>query len=278
MNENTIGQFIARMRKEKNMTQKELARQLHITDKAVSKWERGLSCPDITLLTSIADILGVTTSELLNGAKAEAVSPARQNADSTVDKALFYAEKTSKKKMADFLNIAAAAFSASLLLGIAVCIICDMAITGHLTWSLYVISSCIFTWLVFFPLVKKGVKGIRICLVSLSVLIIPFLFVLSRIIGENTIMMPISIRVSLLSIVWIWLVYLLCRRFKQRKLIAAAFSLLSTIPLCIAINISLAAILSEPPLDAWDIFSCLLLALTAGALFLADSAKNRRQP
>ena len=43
MNENTIGQFIAQMRKEKNITQKELVRQLHITDKAVSKWERGVS-------------------------------------------------------------------------------------------------------------------------------------------------------------------------------------------------------------------------------------------
>ncbi len=274
MNENTIGQFIARMRKEKNMTQKELARQLHITDKAVSKWERGLSCPDITLLTSIADILGVTTSELLNGAKAEAVSPAHQNADSTVDKALFYAEKTSKKKMADFLNIAAAAFSASLLLGIAVCIICDMAITGHLTWSLYVISSCIFTWLVFFPLVKKGVKGIRICLVSLSVLIIPFLFVLSRIIGENTIMMPISIRVSLLSIVWIWLVYLLFIKLPDKKLYAAAYALLSSIPLSLAINVSVSLILGEPVFDAWDLLSCILTLLPAGALLFFARRKN----
>ena len=61
MDENRIGQFIAQLRKEKNMTQKDLAELLHITDKAVSKWERGLSYPDITLLTSIAGILGVTT-------------------------------------------------------------------------------------------------------------------------------------------------------------------------------------------------------------------------
>ena len=42
--EKNIGKFIAQLRKEKKMTQKELANQLHITDKAVSKWERGLSC------------------------------------------------------------------------------------------------------------------------------------------------------------------------------------------------------------------------------------------
>lgn len=274
MNENTIGQFIAQMRKEKNITQKELARQLHITDKAVSKWERGLSCPDITLLTSIADILGVTTSELLNGARAEAVSPANQNTDSPIDKALFYAERTSKKKMADFLNITAAAFSASLLLAIAVCIICDMAITGHLTWSLYVISSCIFTWLVFFPLVKKGIKGIRLCLVSLSVLIIPFLFVLSRIIGENPFMMPISIRASLFSIVWLWFVYLLFIKLRDKKLYAAAYALLSSIPLSLAINISVSLILGEPVLDAWDLLSCILTLLLAGALLFFAKRKS----
>ncbi len=274
MNENTIGQFIAQMRKEKNITQKELARQLHITDKAVSKWERGLSCPDITLLTSIADILGVTTSELLNGARAEAVSPANQNTDSPIDKALFYAERTSKKKMADFLNITAAAFSASLLLAIAVCIICDMAITGHLTWSLYVISSCIFTWLVFFPLVKKGIKGIRLCLVSLSVLIIPFLFVLSRIIGENPFMMPISIRASLFSIVWLWFVYLLFIKLRDKKLYAAAYALLSSIPLSLAINISVSLILGEPVLDAGDLLSCILILLLAGALLFFAKRKS----
>lgn len=43
MGENKIGQFIAELRKEKQMTQRELAEQLHITDKAVSKWERGVS-------------------------------------------------------------------------------------------------------------------------------------------------------------------------------------------------------------------------------------------
>lgn len=275
MDENRIGQFIAQMRKEKNMTQKDLAELLHITDKAVSKWERGLSYPDITLLTSIAGILGVTTGELLNGKREENTPEA---AAGSVDDALLYAVKTTKRKIISFQNIAAAAFSASLLLGIAVCIICDVAITGKFTWSLYVISSCLFAWLVCFPLIKKGTKGILCSLTAFSILLIPFLYVLSRIIGENTFMMPISIRVSLISIFWLWCVYLICRRLKNRKLMAVAFSLLSAIPLNFAINISIASILSEPLLDAWDILTCILLALTACALLLADSAGNRRQP
>ena len=60
-----FGAFVAQLRKEKSMMQKEIAEALHISDKAVSKWERGLSMPDITLLVPLAEILGVTVTELL---------------------------------------------------------------------------------------------------------------------------------------------------------------------------------------------------------------------
>jgi len=69
MNQERIGKFIAKCRKEKNLTQKELAEKINITDKAISKWERGLSFPDITLLNLLAKIFGVSVTELLNGEK-----------------------------------------------------------------------------------------------------------------------------------------------------------------------------------------------------------------
>lgn len=62
-----FGDFVAQLRKEKNFTQKELAERLFISDKTVSKWERGLSIPDVSLLIPIADVLGVTVTELLYG-------------------------------------------------------------------------------------------------------------------------------------------------------------------------------------------------------------------
>lgn len=60
-----FGTFIAMLRKEKGMTQRELAERLFISDKAVSKWETGTSVPNIDLLMPLADILGVTVTELL---------------------------------------------------------------------------------------------------------------------------------------------------------------------------------------------------------------------
>ena len=67
----TFADVIVKLRKEKGMTQQELADKLHITDKAVSKWERNLSYPDITSISKLADILGVESSYLIDICKKE---------------------------------------------------------------------------------------------------------------------------------------------------------------------------------------------------------------
>ena len=63
------GRFIAECRKEKNLTQMQLAEQLGITDKAISKWERGISMPDTSIMLELCDILGISVNELLSGEK-----------------------------------------------------------------------------------------------------------------------------------------------------------------------------------------------------------------
>jgi len=66
MNAETLGKQIATLRKEKGLTQKELATMLHVTDKAVSKWERGLNFPELTLLEPLACALDTTVIHLLS--------------------------------------------------------------------------------------------------------------------------------------------------------------------------------------------------------------------
>ena len=72
MDKESFGSFIAKLRRERKMTQQELAGQLHVTDRAVSKWERGLSYPDVTLLEPLAAALGIGVETLLTGQTAEA--------------------------------------------------------------------------------------------------------------------------------------------------------------------------------------------------------------
>ena len=66
MSNKSIGEMISSLRKEKGMTQNDLAEKMNVTDKAVSKWERNLSCPDVNSIPKLAEILGTTVEELLN--------------------------------------------------------------------------------------------------------------------------------------------------------------------------------------------------------------------
>ena len=61
----TLGTMIAELRKQHGMTQLELAEKMGVTDKAVSKWERDLSCPDINSIPNLAEVLGVSVEELM---------------------------------------------------------------------------------------------------------------------------------------------------------------------------------------------------------------------
>lgn len=71
MDARKTGSFIAEKRKERNMSQRELAEYLHITDKAISKWERGLSFPDITILIPLSTVLNVSLYDLLTGGSSD---------------------------------------------------------------------------------------------------------------------------------------------------------------------------------------------------------------
>jgi len=80
MEKQTLGTTIALLRRQHNLTQAQLAEKMNVTDKAVSKWERDLSCPDIESLPHLAEILGVTVDELMQvkqtkGGSKQAVLP-----------------------------------------------------------------------------------------------------------------------------------------------------------------------------------------------------------
>jgi len=66
MENKTMGEMIAELRKAKGMTQRDLAEKLNVSDKAVSKWERNVACPDIQNIPKLAEILGVSVDELVN--------------------------------------------------------------------------------------------------------------------------------------------------------------------------------------------------------------------
>lgn len=94
MNNVKTGQFILSCRKELGLTQNQLAEKLNLTDKAISKWENGKSAPDIATLVPLADVLGVSVVEILNGKRMASVELQAES-----DYAIVDTMKKSKKKM-----------------------------------------------------------------------------------------------------------------------------------------------------------------------------------
>lgn len=83
MTNKSMGEIISTLRKEKGMTQKEIADRLGITDKAVSKWERDVAYPDTGTIPKLAEILGVTVEELMNAKSVPATE--NKKADDVLD-------------------------------------------------------------------------------------------------------------------------------------------------------------------------------------------------
>ena len=89
-----FGAFVAQLRKEQGMTQKELAQKVYVSDKAVSKWERGLSMPDITLLIPLSQTLGITVTELLECQRLEQTAMDSGRVEELMHKVISYSEET----------------------------------------------------------------------------------------------------------------------------------------------------------------------------------------
>ena len=97
MNLIKIGKFIASCRKEKNLTQEQLAEQLYITDRAVSKWERGISLPDADKMLDLCNILGINVNELLNGERIDMKDYDKKNEELLIE--LAKQEEIKNKKL-----------------------------------------------------------------------------------------------------------------------------------------------------------------------------------
>lgn len=271
MNQVEIGKFIAGCRKEKNLTQAQLAEKLNLTDRAVSKWETGKSMPDSSILLALCEILGITVNELLSGEKID-----EKNYEKKADENLIALKRKEESNVTKRAMIAIL-FSIALLTGIMVCLICDLAISGTLTWSLISVSSIVFAWVVSFPGILLRKRGIAVSLLSFSIFIIPYLFLLSCVIKVKEIF-SIGVVMAAVSIVFLWIIAAIFYRLgKTRKLLAFGLTTLCAIPLTLMINGILSRMIAEPVLDLWDLPSLIFLLILALVFFLCDYASRNHK-
>ena len=146
----SFGAFLKQKRQEKNLTQKELAKLLIMSESAVSKWEKDVAHPDITLLPKLSEILGVTEHELITAS----------------------IDKQSREEKVQAKKWRALSFSWDLFFYIAYivtlipCFICDLAINKSLTWFWIVLSALILAFT--FTNLPKYMKKHKLILIPLS--------------------------------------------------------------------------------------------------------------
>ncbi len=269
------GKFIYEMRKAQNLTQKDLAEKLDVTDKAISKWERGLSCPDISLLIPLSKILDVTTSELLNGEKKTA--PQQELTEATVEEALQYSSRSTRQKMEQIKKNTLVILSASFLIAAIICLICDFGITESLTWSPLVLVSLVFSWMVLLPFFQSKKKIIKKTFLVLSILIIPYLAALAWLLKESLIF-RLGACVSIISIAALWCIYGVFTKLRNRKLRALGITLLLAVPTSLGINYTVAYLISQPKKNiAEDVVNVLSLLISAIICFGIDYLMAQRK-
>lgn len=113
-------------------------------------------------------------------------------------------------------------------------------------------------------------------MIACSIFIAPYLYILNKLIETSNLFLPISIRMAFIGVVYLWIVFILFKTLKARKLLATAISLLLAIPVDILIFSILSKIISET-LDVWHIVGFFIMILTASAFFILDFiAKKKR--
>lgn len=273
MENGKMGPFIRQLRKERGMTQRELAAALGVTDKAVSKWELGTSLPDVALLLPLSERLGVSATELLAGVRAPEAPPQTPETAAPQDTAgdlLSYAQRTASQRREKLRLWLLAGLSGSFLLSAVVCWICDMALNRELTWSLIVCVSLVLAWAVLLPLLTLRRGPVPGALAALSAAILPYLYILGDLLGDPRVF-RLGLPIAPAAAAYLWGVYAVCRKHRRRRWHAAGDILLLTAALNFTVDI--AVYLLAPNELLWG--GPLMTLALAAACFLADYVLSR---
>ena len=197
MNKN-IGVLIQQLRKKHNLTQKELAEKLYVSDKAISKWECGNGIPDIENLSALADLFTISINDLLHGNKHE--EPKRFLHSS------FYT-KLPKEYTAKILKIVGL-----LLLGLSIfvsvgCLLADYYDSGRFTFSTYVALGIIYGNFLIVPPLLIQRKRIKLALINLSWSMLPFLYIIEVLPNTTKGILSLALPLSGLIIGSCWILY-----------------------------------------------------------------------
>lgn len=277
MNAQKMGELILSMRKAKNMTQKELAEKLNVTDKAVSKWERGLGYPDITMLPSLSETLGVAMGDLLKGEITTTDAQKESSADEIITNTLQYAGEVRRYRKFKASSLAISLLTIAFLIAAFVCLLCNLVSKGKIDWALYPVSSLIFAWFVIVPLIYFKKHKYVISLATLSVLLIPLLYLIEQLGPNKNWLMPLGIPATLISLVYFWIAVPLFVYTKINRWYLSAAVILLGVGLDCGIEYYVQLFVQRSNPDIYNIFSNICVVIVAIAIFFIGFARKRKK-
>lgn len=175
MNQEKIGKFIKTLRKEKKLTQNELATKLGVTDKSISNWENGKNMPDLSLFKPLCEILGITINDLISGEKLN-----KDNYQEKFEENIINTIDYTNKKVTNKNNIIGITF---ITFGIIIAITAMTIFPSESSWgSIYSIFGGLISLIGIFIITKK--HKIFIC-ITYFILFILLLFLIDYISVKN---------------------------------------------------------------------------------------------
>jgi transcriptional regulator with XRE-family HTH domain len=280
MDNQKIGRFIAELRREKGMTQKELAEKLSVTDKAVSKWERGAGYPEVTVLPKLAALLGVTVSELLLGERDSHTETEKQTErfkpDSIVNGTIEYVEQSHAYNSLKIKRIALVSMTFAFLTAVFVCLLCNYAINRTFDWSLYVVGGTLTAWLVTAPLLTLKRHRVIAALSALTLTVVPLLMLIEYLCPAKNWVFPFGFSVALLSLSFLWIsvpffIYTRINRWYLGCYVLILFGVVANV----TINTMTDRFLLEPAGDISAPIIAACCAFTAASFAIIGSIKKK---
>ena len=201
-----IGQQISSARKKMNYTQRELADKIGVSDKAISKWERGVGCPDISLLLPLCEELNIDVSQLLGKESNYLENQENKKQGQSLYQFAEYAKMKILDNRLTLFKYITIFLSFCSLLSIGICILVDYLLSGYLTWSLTASAAIAYGCVIIGVFLMNENYRIEKTLSVSCLLLFPLLFVISKQI-DLAMFFPKAYVIAMGAIILTWLIY-----------------------------------------------------------------------
>lgn len=196
-----MGNRIYEARKNAHYTQRQLADLINVSDKAISKWERGVGCPDISLLVPLSDALHISVNELMGGTDLDNPSEEDKTIDPMKNMIAYAKEKTMENKE-HILQTLYIVVSMGLLMAIGICLLIEYTFMEGFFWSIIATSSMIYAWFIISALLCSKKHHLLRAIFVASLGILPFLYSISLVLFDINWFLYLALPISLVSLLY----------------------------------------------------------------------------